>query len=275
MKKIFTFLLLPLFFLSSCKKDEKNYKIDILKIKENNIQVNNNKVTFFYDLTSDDILNIKENKQDLFFYVNSPSCTATCGTFLTSLEMFVSSNNLLLPFIEIGNFHNTDIEKERISSSQFVIIKKGEIVLQEKIDENTNYNFIIEFFNKYINIKNTYISNDLFLDDKQITYKSAVHFLYKNKKYESSSYSLHNKIDSYLSEPVLVLNYKYNQKELDNYLENNNINSLYFVNSISDFNSRFNLNLTELQAGYLTKENETFIYTQLTLSSTSLISKSN
>lgn len=275
MKKICVLLLLPLFFFSSCRKDEKNYKIDILKIKENNIQVNNNKVTFFYDLTSDDILNVKENKQDLFFYVNSPSCTATCGTFLTSLEMFVSSNNILLPFIEIGNFHNTDIEKERISSSQFVIIKKGEIVLQEKIEENTNYNFIIDFFNKYINIKNTYISNDLFLDDKQITYKSAVHFLYKNKKYESSSYSLHNKIDSYLSEPILVLNYKYNQEELDNYLENNYVNSLYFVNSISDFNSRFNLNLTELKAGYLTKENGTFIYSQLTLSSTSLISRSN
>lgn len=275
MKKIFTFLFLPFLFLSSCKKEENNFKVNVLKIKENNIQINNNNVTFFYDLTSDDILNVKDNKQDLFFYVNSPSCTATCGTFLTSLEMFISTNNILLPFIEIGNFHNTDIEKEKISSSQFVIIKNGKIVLQEIIQENTNYNFIIEFFKKYINIKNTYVSNDLFLDDKQITYKSAVHFLYKTKKYESSTYSLHNKIDSYLSEPVLILNNNYNQEELDNYLETNNINSLYFVSSLSDFNSKFNLNLTELKAGYLTKENENYIYSQLTLSSTSLISKSN
>ena len=129
------------------------------------------------------------------------------------------------------------------------------------------------FFSKYIDITSCYIANDLLYDEKQITNVTTTHFLYKEKKYSSSTYQNYQTVDDYLlkEKRVLLVNpFETEKEEILSLIEENSISSIYFENNIDRINSRFSFDLKDKENLIISKDGDKYSY--LTISSKSLIS---
>lgn len=272
MKKLLLFLAL-LFPLVSCEKQESYDKVLMYKIYFNRYVYQDNVFSFFYDMDEKTIQSYIDNKKDLFLYVHALGCSSYCGTFLYSLENFSKENGILIPYIQVGLFNNLAIADKTDVSSKLVIIRDGKIDVSINVSSNENEMTIKNFFSKYIDITSCYLANDLLYDEKQVTNVTTTHFLYKEKKYSSSTYQNYQTVDDYLlkEKRVLLVNpFETEKEEILSLIEENSISSIYFENNISRINSRFSFDLKDKENLIISKDGDKYSY--LTISSKSLIS---
>lgn len=262
--------------LFSCKKENSfilDNKINVYQIKNNYINTTDKRiVTFFNFLTISDLNDIVNYKEDAFVFIYAPNCASTCGTFRTFFESYIYKNKILVNYSEIGLISQIEGFKNLEIVSQFILIRDGKLLNATKVDDNNSSSFIEEYFDKYINIKNTMIANDLYYDDENIKLSSSVHLLYNKKLYDDRNYILFNNIDLYLEDNLKVLfinRDKVNYKSLYSYLNENEVDSINFIKSNDYIDQKYNLNANDIESTYLSKQGDKYISYSLTISSKS------
>lgn len=262
--------------LFSCKKENSfilDNKINVYQIKNNYINTTDKRiVTFFNFLTISDLNDIVNYKEDAFVFIYAPNCASTCGTFRIFFESYIYKNKILVNYSEIGLISQIEGFKNLEIVSQFILIRDGKLLNATKVDDNNSSSFIEEYFDKYIKIKNTMITNDLYYDDENIKLSSSVHLLYNKKLYNDRNYILFNNIDLYLEDNLKVLfinKEKVDYKSLYSYLNENEVDSINFIKNSDYIDQKYNLNANDIASTYLCKQGDKYISYSLTISSKS------
>ena len=278
MKKNILFTFLLAFNLFSCNKnDSLKEKINVFKLAQTSTIYNKQTATFFYNLTVDELDSIIEREEDALVYVNAPNCSSTCGTFFVALEIFVEKNKIFLPYIEIGNLQVSSrynkLFKDIETKSQFILLRKGQLLKTDVIESNTSSDFIDDYFNKNISILDITIANNLYYQNNNIKDSASVHLLSSLYDDENiDNYTLFNNIDEYLSKnKVLLINKNtYNFSSFYSYLKDNNSNySIFYYSSSDDLIDKYDIDLSNAVCGYLALENNNYSYLEVSFSSIS------